>query len=52
MKNVGKQNIFENRFLSIVFALQREEITGGWKKVNNEGLHNLYSSTNFVRVID
>jgi hypothetical protein len=40
VKNVGEQKIFENRLLSTVFAPQREEIAGGWRKVNKEELHN------------
>jgi len=31
--------------------LRRNKITGGWRKVHNEELHNLYSSPNSVRVI-
>jgi len=26
-------------------------ITGGWRKLHNEELHNLYYSTNIIRVI-
>jgi hypothetical protein len=29
----------------------RDEVTGEWRKLNNEELHNVYSSTNIVRVI-
>jgi hypothetical protein len=29
----------------------REEIIGGWRKLHNEGLHNLNSSPNIIRVI-
>jgi hypothetical protein len=35
----------ENRMLRI-FGLKMEEITGGWRKLHNEELHNLYSSLN------
>jgi hypothetical protein len=34
----------------VVFGI-KEEVTGAWTKLYNEGLHNLYSSTNIVRVI-
>jgi hypothetical protein len=27
-----------------VFGLKRDEVIGGWRKVHNEELHNLYSS--------
>jgi hypothetical protein len=26
-------------------------VLGGWRKLRNEGLHNLYSSSNIIRVI-
>jgi hypothetical protein len=30
---------------------QRDEVTGGWRKLHNEELHDLYSSPSIVRVI-
>jgi hypothetical protein len=30
---------------------QRDEVTGGWRKLHNEELHGLYSSPSIVRVI-
>jgi hypothetical protein len=27
------------------------EVTGDWRKLHNEGLHNLYSSPNIIRMI-
>jgi hypothetical protein len=38
--------MFENRELRRIFGPKREEVTGGWRKVHNEGLRNLYSSPN------
>jgi hypothetical protein len=32
------------------FGPTREEITGGWRKVHNEELHNLYSARNINRM--
>jgi hypothetical protein len=29
----------------------RDEVTGGWRKLHNEELHNLYSSPNIIRMI-
>jgi hypothetical protein len=40
---------FENKVLRI-FGPKREE-DGSWRKLHNEELHSLYSSTNIVRVI-
>jgi hypothetical protein len=30
---------------------KREEVAGGCRRLHNEGLHNLYSSPNIIRVI-
>jgi hypothetical protein len=29
----------------------KEEVTGGWRKLHSEELHNLYSSTNIIMMI-
>jgi hypothetical protein len=34
-----------------LFGLQRDEMTGGWRKLNNKELHNLYSSPSIIRMI-
>jgi hypothetical protein len=34
-----------------IFGPKRDAIVGGWRKVHNEELHNLYSSPNTVRII-
>jgi hypothetical protein len=35
--------VFENRVLRRIFEPRRNEVTGGWRKLHNEELHNLYS---------
>jgi hypothetical protein len=42
--------MFENRVLTRIFGSKRDEVTGGWIKLHNEELHNLYSLS-FVRMI-
>jgi hypothetical protein len=42
--------VFENRVLRRIFAPKRGEETGGWRKLHNEELHNLYSSPSIIRV--
>jgi hypothetical protein len=41
---------FENRVLRI-FGPKRDGVTGGWRKLHNEELHNLYSSTIIIRIM-
>jgi hypothetical protein len=36
--------VFENRMLRRIFGPKREDVTGGWRKLLNEELHNLHSS--------
>jgi hypothetical protein len=36
--------VFENRVLRRIFGPKRDRVTGGWRKLHNEELHNLYSS--------
>jgi hypothetical protein len=36
--------VFENKALRRIFGPKREEVTGGWRKILNEELHNLYPS--------
>jgi hypothetical protein len=43
--------VFENRVLRRIFGPKRDEVTGVWKKLHNEELHDLYSSPTIVRVI-
>jgi hypothetical protein len=46
-----KLRTFGNRVLRGVFGGKREEVTGEWKKLLNEQLHDLYCLPNIVRVI-
>jgi hypothetical protein len=34
-----------------IFAPKREKVVGGWRRLHNEELHNLYTSPNIVKVI-
>jgi hypothetical protein len=43
--------VFENRVLRRIFGPKRDEVTGGWRKLHNEELHNLYSSPSIIRII-
>jgi hypothetical protein len=34
-----------------IFGPKRDEVTGGWRKLHNEELHNLYSSPSIIRIM-
>jgi hypothetical protein len=43
--------VFENRVLRRIFVLKRGEVTGGWRKLQNEELRDLNSSPSIIRII-
>jgi hypothetical protein len=43
--------MFEDRVLRRIFGRKRDGVTGGWRKLHNEELHNLYSSPSIIRII-
>jgi hypothetical protein len=43
--------VFENRVLRKISGPKRDEVTGEWRKLHSEELHNLYSSPNIIRQI-
>jgi hypothetical protein len=46
-----KLRLFENRVLRRIFGPKKDRLTGGWIKLHNEELHNLYSSPSIIRFI-
>jgi hypothetical protein len=46
-----KLKVFENRVLRRIFVPKKDRVTGGWRKLHNEELHNLYSSPIIIRII-
>jgi hypothetical protein len=43
--------VFENRVLMRIFGPKRDHVTGDWRKLPNDELHNLYSLPNIIRMI-
>jgi hypothetical protein len=43
--------VFENRVPRRIFGPKRDEATGEWRKLHNEELRDLYSSSNIIRII-
>jgi hypothetical protein len=40
--------VFETRVLRRILGLKRDEVVGGWRKLHNEEIHNLYSLPNII----
>jgi hypothetical protein len=34
-----------------IFGSKREEVAGGWRRLHNQELHNLYDSPNIIRIL-
>jgi hypothetical protein len=43
--------VFENRVLRRIFGPKGDVVTGGFRKLHNEELHNLHSSPSIIRII-
>jgi hypothetical protein len=43
--------VFENRVLREIFRPKTDKVIGGWRKLHNEELHNLYGSPSIIRMI-
>jgi hypothetical protein len=43
--------VFEDGMLRRIFGPKRDEVTGGWRKLHNAELHNLYSSPSIIRMM-
>jgi hypothetical protein len=48
LRGEHRLNVFEKRVLRKIFGTKRNEVTGGWRKLYNEELHNLYSSPSII----
>jgi len=42
--------VYENRVLRRIPGPKREEVAGGWRRLHNEELRNLYASPYIIRV--
>jgi hypothetical protein len=50
LREEHRLRVSENRVLRRISGPKREEVAGGWRRLHNEELHNLYPSPN-IRVI-
>jgi hypothetical protein len=44
--------VFENRVLRRIFGLKKDGVMGGWRKLHNNELHDLYSLPSIIRIIN
>jgi hypothetical protein len=44
--------VFESRQLGRIIGPKRDEVTGGWRKLHNEELPNLYFSSNIITMLN
>ena len=51
MREERRLRVFENKVLRRIFVSKRDEKTREWRKLQNEELNDLYTSSNMVRVI-
>jgi hypothetical protein len=51
LREEHRLRVFVNRVLRRIFGPKRDEVTGEWRKLHNEELHNLYSSPDIIRQV-
>jgi hypothetical protein len=51
LREEHRLRVFENMVLRRIFGPKRDEETGGWRKLRNEELRDLYSSPSIIRMI-
>jgi hypothetical protein len=51
LREEHRLKVFENKVLRRIFGPKRDEVTGGWRKLHNEQLRDLYSSPSIIRMI-
>jgi PAS domain-containing protein len=51
LREEHRLRVFENRALTRIFGLMRDEVKGKWRRLHNEELNDLYSSANIIRVM-
>jgi hypothetical protein len=51
LREEHRLRLFENRVLRRISGSKRDEVTGGWRKLHNEQLRDLYSSPSVIRII-
>jgi hypothetical protein len=51
LREEHRLRVFEIRVLRRIVGLKKDEVTGEWRKLRNEEIHDLYSSPSIIRMI-
>jgi hypothetical protein len=51
LRQEHRPRVFENRVVRRICGLKGDEVIGGWRKLHNEELHNLYCSLSIIRMM-
>jgi hypothetical protein len=51
LREEHRLKVSEDRVLRKIFGPETEEVEGGWRRLHNKELHNLYTLSNIIRVI-
>jgi hypothetical protein len=51
LREERRLRVFENRVLRGIFGSEKDEVIGEWRRLHNETLHDLYCTSNIIRVI-
>jgi hypothetical protein len=52
LREEHRLKVFENKVMRRIFGSKRDEVTGGWRKLHNEELRDLYSSPSIIRILE
>jgi hypothetical protein len=51
LREERRPRVFENRVPRRIFGPRRDQVTGEWRKLHNEDLHDLYYSPSIIRMM-
>jgi hypothetical protein len=51
LREEHRLRVFENKVLRRIFGQKRGEVIGGWRKLRNKELHDLYTSPGIITII-
>jgi hypothetical protein len=51
LREEQRRRVYENRVLRRISGPRRDEVMGGWRKLHNEELRDLYSSPSITRIM-